>query len=127
MVYELSTGNNSVQSLAWDDANDTLYAATECFWVDRMGYRHDYRELHQPRKSGAKSTDEDDEEDEDEDDEEWGEDRAWPSDASHSENAFGIPHDAGEHRLCESCTAQFKPSTLMLRLFSRSICLQRCS
>ena len=29
MVYELSTGNNSVQSLGWDSKRSTLYAATE--------------------------------------------------------------------------------------------------
>lgn len=43
LVYELATGNNSVQSLAWDVKRSTLYAATECMYMDRMGSTHEYR------------------------------------------------------------------------------------
>ena len=38
LVYELATGNNAVHSLAWDAPRATLYAATECDAMDRMGY-----------------------------------------------------------------------------------------
>ena len=44
LVYELATGNNAVHSLAWDAPRATLYAVTECDAMDRMGYRHDYRQ-----------------------------------------------------------------------------------
>ncbi|CUA72580.1 hypothetical protein RSOLAG22IIIB_10136 [Rhizoctonia solani] len=41
-VYELSTGNNAVRSLAWDSTRNALYAATECSHKDWMGFRHNY-------------------------------------------------------------------------------------
>lgn len=36
-LYSLATGNNFVQSIAWQAATSTLWAATECMYVDRMG------------------------------------------------------------------------------------------
>ncbi|KAI0040948.1 hypothetical protein FA95DRAFT_792933 [Auriscalpium vulgare] len=42
-LYELSTGNNVVNALAWDRKRQTLYAATDCPWMDRIGYHHGYR------------------------------------------------------------------------------------
>lgn len=36
-VYELATGNNAVNSMAWDASNNTLYASTECPNMDRQG------------------------------------------------------------------------------------------
>jgi hypothetical protein len=42
-VYELSTGNNAVAGLAWDLKHSSLYAATECRCMDRMGNWRDYR------------------------------------------------------------------------------------
>lgn len=53
-LYELSTGNNMVISLGWDEEDTTLYAATECLWMDRMGYRHDYRPAKDPKDEAAK-------------------------------------------------------------------------
>lgn len=43
-VYELSTGSNAVSALAWNPKNSTLYAATNCSYVDMgqydvVGYR----------------------------------------------------------------------------------------
>lgn len=48
-LYELSTGNNQVRTLAWDGSTQTLYAGTECESVDRMGGHHDYRRIRKPR------------------------------------------------------------------------------
>jgi hypothetical protein len=39
-VYTLAVGNNNPTALAWDDRRSTLYAATECENVDRIGYHH---------------------------------------------------------------------------------------
>lgn len=85
-IYELSTGNNVVYSLAWNAENATLYAATECQYVDRMGNYHsdDYRKVH---------TTADDEDDYDE--------RHWPNRATHDETSFGYVFDIGEHALCK--------------------------
>jgi len=43
MLYELSTGNNVVETLSWDAANQTLYAATSCERLDRLGRLEGYR------------------------------------------------------------------------------------
>ncbi|KAG8719134.1 hypothetical protein FRC09_011581 [Ceratobasidium sp. 395] len=86
IVYELATGNNRVNSLAWDSNRNCLYAATECSYQDRMGYRHDYR---RSRKRKGQKIDKDDMED----------DVAWPKKAWHDENYFGYAFDAGEHRI----------------------------
>ncbi|KAL1739752.1 hypothetical protein HDZ31DRAFT_22604, partial [Schizophyllum fasciatum] len=43
LVYELATGNNEVESLVWDASRSTLYAATECSYMDRMGNTNEYR------------------------------------------------------------------------------------
>ncbi|KAH9935224.1 uncharacterized protein BXZ73DRAFT_76917 [Epithele typhae] len=48
-VYELSTGNNDVNGLAWDSATSSLFVATECENMDRMGNRMDYRRARVPR------------------------------------------------------------------------------
>ncbi|EJF64781.1 hypothetical protein DICSQDRAFT_100114 [Dichomitus squalens LYAD-421 SS1] len=48
-VYELSTGNNAVAGLAWDDTRSSLYVATECRYVNRMGVRTGYRRARIPR------------------------------------------------------------------------------
>ncbi|KAG8680321.1 hypothetical protein FRC08_016385 [Ceratobasidium sp. 394] len=85
-VYELATGNNRVQSLAWDSKRNCLYAATECSYQDRMGYRHDYR------RSRLRGDDSDSDFDE-------GEDPAWPKTAWHDEDYFGYAFDAGDNRI----------------------------
>ncbi|CUA74740.1 hypothetical protein RSOLAG22IIIB_11457 [Rhizoctonia solani] len=95
-VYELATGNNAVQSLAWDAQNNCLYAATECEYVDRLGYNHDYRYAKIPgnQNPGANEDGMDDDEEEDVDYE-----RCWPKQAWHKEDYFGYLFDAGEHRI----------------------------
>ncbi|EPQ52734.1 hypothetical protein GLOTRDRAFT_140371 [Gloeophyllum trabeum ATCC 11539] len=102
-VYELATGNNGVTSLAWDSQRSALYAATECNYVDRLGYHHDYRPAKLPKRQRAEDVmDEDGDEDEDEDDEEDFDDecdQCWPSRAWHKEDYFGYTFDAGDHRI----------------------------
>lgn len=114
LVYELGTGNNAVRALSWDAKRSALYAATECDYMDRNVYTHDYRSARIPRwarldpndhsdfgpMSESMEVDEDEEEEyhslEDDDD-----DRAWPNMAHHSETHFGYAYDAGEHVLRE--------------------------
>ncbi|KAI0057346.1 hypothetical protein BV25DRAFT_1432852 [Artomyces pyxidatus] len=79
-LYELSTGNNQVNALAWDEPRQTLYAATECCYKDRNGYRIGYRAAQFP--------------DSGEDDR-----RTWPEQAYHSETSFGYPLDSCDQRL----------------------------
>ncbi|CAE7182037.1 unnamed protein product [Rhizoctonia solani] len=87
-VYELATGNNAVQSLAWDAKNNCLYAATECEHMDRLGYNYDYRYAKIPKSQNpGANTDEVDHE------------RCWPKKAWHKEDYFGYLFDAGEHRI----------------------------
>ncbi|KAG8708518.1 hypothetical protein FRC08_018856 [Ceratobasidium sp. 394] len=93
-VYELATGNNRVQSLAWDSTRNCLYAATECRYRDRMGYRHDYRRAKINTREDRQGDNEDDDSDFD-----GFEERSWPRNAWHDENYFGYAFDAGEHRL----------------------------
>ncbi|KAL7278988.1 hypothetical protein ACG7TL_006820 [Trametes sanguinea] len=47
-VYELSTGNNAVAAMAWDDAHSSLYVATECPYVNKLGERSGYRKARIP-------------------------------------------------------------------------------
>ncbi len=56
-VYELSTGNNAVASLAWDPARSALFVATECRYVNRMGVRTGYRRARIPRWATWKAVD----------------------------------------------------------------------
>jgi hypothetical protein len=118
-VYELSTGNNAVVGMAWDSQHNSLYAATECRYMDRMGnsleYRRakvpaDQRENHNHNQSqhdgDEDEDDEDGDEDEDVDDEDDDEDdddypQCWPKKAYHGEDFFGYMFDAGEHRIRE--------------------------
>jgi len=109
IVYELATGNNSVNAMAWDPVRNCLYAATECNYVDRLGRHYDYRTMKMPKPPKAEDDDdvemldgddgaddpEDDGEDEDEDE------RCWPTRAHHREDYFGYTFDAGDHRICE--------------------------
>lgn len=88
-VYELATGNNQVNSLAWDSDRNCLYAATECWYQDRYGYHHDYRIS---KRWQTEYLDKDDRES----------DIAWPKQAWHDEYYFGYAFDAGEHRICQS-------------------------
>ncbi|KAI0663899.1 WD40-repeat-containing domain protein [Cubamyces menziesii] len=47
-VYELSTGNNAVRGMAWDDAHSSLFVATECPYVNQFGERAGYRRARIP-------------------------------------------------------------------------------
>jgi len=107
IVYELATGNNSVNSMAWDAPRSTLFAATECMWMDRLGYHHEYRPARIPRAhdmerrgdAGMDIEGEEEEEEEFDDEDEF--ERYWPKRAHHDETYFGYALDAGEYRLCE--------------------------
>lgn len=57
-LYELSTGNNQVNALAWDTSSQTLYAATDCEYFDRSRHHHEYRRAKLP-KSTTGDADED--------------------------------------------------------------------
>ncbi|TRM66145.1 hypothetical protein BD626DRAFT_546490 [Schizophyllum amplum] len=126
LVYELATGNNCVNSLAWDAPRSTLYAATECDNMDRMGTTHDYRQARirdddfgindrrgQPprepkvkkdrRDKDAMDEDEDEDDDDDEDgsvdEDEYDNELGWPERSYHNEAYFGYAWDCGDHRL----------------------------
>ena len=114
IIYELATGNNSVVSMVWDEPRLTLFAATECTYMDRLGHLHEYRRAKIPKKkkkdkyhidgslkSGVSGMDVDGEEIGDDGDDYVDDDRRWPRDAHHEETYFGIALDAGEHRICE--------------------------
>ncbi|KAH9479827.1 hypothetical protein JR316_0008422 [Psilocybe cubensis] len=106
-LYELATGNNNVRTMAWDNSSNTLYAATECTYVDRIGYHHDYRRAKIPREkypSEENQSDMDIDDDEIADNEpdsedDWDDERCWPRNAYHRENYWGHVWDAGDHRL----------------------------
>jgi hypothetical protein len=129
MLYELLTGNNVVRHLAWDPANQTLYAATECSRLDRLGRHSGYRAAKVKKAEATAEDIQEDDRDEGwedvEDDERIGNDdqgrrqkwdftefaddntyeevagRAWPKIAWHNEESFGLLFDAGNHRLSE--------------------------
>ncbi|KAH7332740.1 hypothetical protein B0J17DRAFT_721895 [Rhizoctonia solani] len=83
-VYELSTGNNMVESLAWDAHNNCLYAATQCRYIDRLGNHHDYPYAKIPKGQRSNRVDEEKDDDDDEEDDEdavTDGERCWPKDA----------------------------------------------
>ncbi|KAI0030622.1 hypothetical protein K488DRAFT_53845 [Vararia minispora EC-137] len=118
-MYELATGNNLVQSLAWDGRRQMLLAATECCYRDRLGNSYDYRRAKigkhgqewfggglsgdsldtdtEMNEDGDDNSDDDGYSDDDDDDD--FEERAWPKDAWHVETSFGVALDAGDHTL----------------------------
>ncbi|KZV59683.1 hypothetical protein PENSPDRAFT_760359 [Peniophora sp. CONT] len=79
-LYQLSTGNNAVEALAWDSSRNHLFAATDCQYLGYNGTAFGYRE--------ARLGDDED-----------GGDMAWPKKAWHDEKSFGYPFDCGSHRL----------------------------
>ncbi|KAI0661809.1 hypothetical protein C8Q70DRAFT_1052118 [Cubamyces menziesii] len=100
LVYELATGNNAVRALCWDAKRTTLYAATECDYMDRLGFTHGYRAAHipgwakrMPEPEPVRGPDDDD------DDDEGDGEHCWPENAPHEERYFGYAYDAGEHTL----------------------------
>ncbi|EGN98975.1 hypothetical protein SERLA73DRAFT_73551 [Serpula lacrymans var. lacrymans S7.3] len=110
-VYDLATGNNAVVSLAWDERRNSLYAATECSYMDRMGSHHDYRNARKVRRNEnnegaeAEMDDQDDdyedeeEDDNDDDDDDENDGRMWPTRAYHAEDYYGYTFDAASHRM----------------------------
>jgi len=106
IVYELATGNNIVESLAWDAEYHTLYALTDCTNQTRMGDHMGYRKYRDPSKKAksardnADKMDEDDDSGEEEDfDDDDDEEQCWPEKAAHDEGYFGYDFDCGEPRL----------------------------
>jgi hypothetical protein len=109
VVYELSTGNNAVAGLAWDTKHYSLYVATECRYMDRMGNWRGYRrakipkdeveEVDQNQIHGDEDVDMGDDDDGDDDDDDYS--KCWPKMAYHDEDYFGHMFDAGEHSICE--------------------------
>ncbi|KAI0719187.1 WD40-repeat-containing domain protein [Cerioporus squamosus] len=109
VVYELSTGNNEVRALAWDDRRSTLYAATECTYIDGASYGYDYRAARVPawaRKDpdvvaaeASESVAGDGDRYEASLDEVRNDGCNWPKHARHMEDFFGFAWDAGWHNL----------------------------
>ncbi|KAJ7128668.1 hypothetical protein C8R44DRAFT_873362 [Mycena epipterygia] len=96
MVYELSTGNNDVNAMTWDDAQNALYVSTTCSFMDRNGYTSDYRRarlplsmLPEPVPRGGMPNYDD----------EGPFDKCWPKRAKHAEGYWGAVFDAGNHRI----------------------------
>ncbi|KIJ66742.1 hypothetical protein HYDPIDRAFT_26166 [Hydnomerulius pinastri MD-312] len=128
-VYELATGNNAVVDMVWDDTRSVLYAATECMYVDRMGFTRKYRPAKLPKRrigtahnkadvpgpdggemeveeipddsGNMEGCDEEDDDDDDDDDDgyESENDYRWPRTAEHAEDYFGYTFDSCEDRL----------------------------
>ncbi|CAE6469282.1 unnamed protein product [Rhizoctonia solani] len=95
-VYELSTGNNAVESLAWDVRNNCLYAATQCDNMNSFGSTDNYRYAEIPKRPRSSQDDEADEDSDDDGDLPTDDVRCWPNNAWHVENYFGYLYDAGE-------------------------------
>ncbi|KAG8724865.1 hypothetical protein FRC12_001084 [Ceratobasidium sp. 428] len=112
-VYELATGNNRSNSLAWDPNRNCLYAATECSYQDRVGYRHEYR---LSRKWKDQDLDKDDMES----------DVAWPEKAWHDEYYYGYAFDAGEHRIFRYAFKENPDPSIMPEYGDASINESRC-
>lgn len=91
--------------MAWDSSRSTLYAATECNYIDRMGNNFDYRRAKIPKpphsaEEKIEGNDDDDDSENEIDEEDDDDDRAWPKNAFHSESYWGYTFDAGRHQLC---------------------------
>lgn len=83
-VYELSTGNNSVQALTWDRTNHVLYAATVCSYQDMEANYYGYRKAIRTKGQGDVL------------DGINGPDvPLWPEEAAHKELDFGYIYDVG--------------------------------
>jgi hypothetical protein len=102
IVYELATGNNEVQSLAWDSVRDTLYASVACQYKTRMGDYHGYRKAKVPRSHQIPGEEWEEDEDEDEVGDELWEGRCWPENARHDELYFNYTFDAARDGIRES-------------------------
>ena len=79
-LYELSTGNQTVESLAWHNGSNSLFAACHYVGEDSL-HKSDFKRLPE-----AKKTEEDDDDDEDKDED--GKCRWWPCAARHQAYEF---------------------------------------
>ncbi|RPD59658.1 hypothetical protein L227DRAFT_611865 [Lentinus tigrinus ALCF2SS1-6] len=87
VVYDLSTGNNCVQALAWDAKRSTLYAATVRDFHDYLSTRPVYRKARVPQWAKRNPAVID------------GAKRLWPRPACHREDYYGYAYDASGHSL----------------------------
>ncbi|KAF9524849.1 hypothetical protein CPB83DRAFT_819534 [Crepidotus variabilis] len=109
VVYELATGNNTVESLAWDQFTNSLYAATSCLHRS-TGYRRARYPKQRPEGEDDLNNDAEDEEEEHPH-------RRWPTGAFHSENYWGHIFDCGkEHRMFQY-TFKCEPDTSVLPFY----------
>ncbi|KAJ6467549.1 WD40 repeat-like protein [Mycena vitilis] len=100
MIYELSTGNNAVVGMTWDAPRSTLYVATQCDTMNRLGDNFDYRHVKRPRISWSwESLEREDSDSYDSDDESDYDAPCWPKNAGNAEDYFGHLFDAGDHRI----------------------------
>ncbi|KAJ7637301.1 hypothetical protein DFH06DRAFT_1054424 [Mycena polygramma] len=96
-VYDLATGNNEVEGMAWDAHRNVLYVSTFNTNVDKNCQHDGYRPAKHPELDAAEDDSMgDDDYDLDEDGDFL---FAWPITAAHTEDYFGYVFDAGEHRI----------------------------
>ncbi|KAK4701279.1 RNA-dependent RNA polymerase, partial [Phenoliferia sp. Uapishka_3] len=111
-LYSLATGNNAVQAIAWQTSTNSLWAATECSYMDRMGGHHDYRKAKRSKAERPSTqvnmdldsdeeeySDKDDEYDDEFDDKDDDGEYNWPEKAFHDEQSFGYTFDSASHQL----------------------------
>lgn len=102
--------------MAWDDASNTLYAASSCHYIDRNGRHMDYYRMAkipvQAEDPNTAQIGEDEERFEEE-----SEDICWPKDAYYAEDYFGHAFDAGDHRICKLLPMTSKPPSVLILLF----------
>ena len=89
-VYDLSTGNNAVAGMIWNDHKNELWAATTCEHRDGAGYRR--ARFPNPDWKG---------EGDEENDKYLDTDKRWPKQAYHHETYFGHAFDSAGDRMCE--------------------------
>ncbi|KDQ19036.1 hypothetical protein BOTBODRAFT_482057 [Botryobasidium botryosum FD-172 SS1] len=97
--YELSTGNNRVNNLAWHASFHTLYAATECDYRERRENPCDYQWFRDPLEGLRDEIDDGEDSDGGESEDEDEEGRCWSAGAVHDELSFGCGFDSGNHKL----------------------------
>ncbi|TFY64138.1 hypothetical protein EVJ58_g2815, partial [Rhodofomes roseus] len=85
-IYELSTGNTSVEGLAWSSAQSTLYAATSTSYQDWIGNHFSYRDCKVPSGTDILPP------------KKMHNNLYWPDRAIHVENAFGTYRDISTTR-----------------------------
>ncbi|KAJ7738177.1 WD40 repeat-like protein [Mycena metata] len=110
MVYELSTGNNVVSGMTWDEPRSILYVSTVCEYIDRQGENFDYRRAKVPKEQKVRGGLDAMMEDEDDWDDEA---PCWPKRAAHAEDYFGHLFDAGDHRILRYAFKEHPDSSVL--------------